>query len=144
MKLGTRGETQRLRGETTMNINLDPMPDRSIDEITILVQAELVKITDEVILAGLKSFLIQPRTEMRDWCWHKPTRNFPIWVIAESQKHDYGVAYSDYGFGPACPWGLIFLSHGDFNADYCWYHTLKDAYTESRLIEEYKESLNSR
>jgi hypothetical protein len=37
--------------------------------------------------------------------------------------------------------GLVFLSHRDFDADYCWYSTLEDAHKDSRLLEEHQEKL---
>ena len=77
--------------------------------------------------------------EMRDWGWMLDVPSFPVWLVAESQKYDYGVVYSDYGFGPEFPWGLIFLSHRNFGADYCWYDKLEVAYKESRLIDEYTD-----
>jgi len=61
-------------------------------------------------------------------------------LSAESSRFDYGIAFSDYGFGPEHPWGLVFSSHSNFDADYCWYPSLEEAYKESRLIEEYEES----
>jgi hypothetical protein len=43
------------------------------------------------------------------------------------------------GFAPEHPWGLIFSSHDNFDADYCWYPSLEEAYKESRLVEEFEE-----
>ena len=121
-----------------MKINLDPMPDRTTEEIQSLVEKQIEKI-DTSITAGLRTFLIQPRLETRDWGWSEPIRAFPVWIIAESKRYDYCLLYSDYGFGPANPWGLGFSSYKGFDADYCWYGSLEDAYKDSRLIEEYDE-----
>jgi hypothetical protein len=115
------------------------VPDRTEEEVRLLVDAELRKIADASIVQGLESFLIEPRVEMRFWQWAKPSVDYPVWVVAESSRYDYGIAFSDYGFAPDHSWGLVFLSHIDFDADYCWYSTLEDAYRESRLIEEYQE-----
>jgi hypothetical protein len=120
-------------------VNLSPVPDRTDEEVRLLVDAELRKIADASIVQGLESFLIEPRVEMRFWQWAKLPVDYPVWVVAESSRYDYGIAFSDYGFAPDQSWGLVFLSHIDFDADYCWYSTLEDAYRESRLIEEYQE-----
>jgi hypothetical protein len=120
-------------------VNLSPVPDRTEEEVRLLVEAELRKIADASIVQGLKLFLIEPRVEMRFWQWAKPPVDYPVWVIAESSRYDYGIAFSDYGFAPDHSWGLVILSHIDFDADYCWYSTLEVAYRESRLIEEYQE-----
>jgi hypothetical protein len=43
--------------------------------------------------------------------------------------------YSDNGFGPEHPWGLVFYSARNFGGDYCWYTALEDAFRESRFLE---------
>jgi hypothetical protein len=115
------------------------MPDRTADEVRVLVDDEMRKIVDPSTTQGLKTFLIDPRSEMRTWAYAKKPADYPVWVIAESSKYDYGIAFSDYGFAPEHCWGLVFLSHRGFDADYCWYPTLEDAYKDSRLLEEYEE-----
>jgi hypothetical protein len=57
-------------------------------------------------------------------------------MIAESKNYDYGIVYCDFGFGPSCPWGLVFLSKNNIGADYCWYAHLEDAFADSRLVDE--------
>ncbi|MCE0522235.1 MAG: hypothetical protein LV480_04925 [Methylacidiphilales bacterium] len=121
-----------------MKINLDPMPARTSEEIHNLVEKQIEKM-EASIITGLRSFLIQPRLESRDWGWSQPIQTFPVWIIAESQQYDYCLLYSDYGFGPVNPWGLGFSSYKGFDADYCWYGSLEAAYRDSRLIEEYDE-----
>jgi len=76
---------------------------------------------------------------MRKWDWHQPYAKYPVWVVAESSRYDYGIIFSDYGFAPERPWGLVFSSHDNFDADYCWYPSLEETYKESRLIEEFQE-----
>lgn len=117
-------------------MNLTRVPDRTADDIRILVESEVRKITDTSTV-----FLIPPRLEMRTWGWAKTPADYPVWIVAESSRYDYGIAFSDYGFAPEHSWGLVFLSHRDFDADYCWYPTLEDAYKDSRLLEEHQEKL---
>ena len=118
-------------------VNLNHVPDRTPDEVSLVVEREMQKITDAGVLQGIRTFLIAPRAEMRMWGWEKTPADFPVWIVAESSRYDYGIAFSDYGFAPEHPWGLVFLSHHDFDADYCWYSTLEDAYKDSRLLEEH-------
>jgi hypothetical protein len=120
-------------------MNLNRVPDRTKDDVHLLVEAEVRKITNADITSGLQTFLVEPRLEMRFWDWEKPHANYPVWIVAESSHYDYGIAFSDYGFAPDCSWGLVFLSHINFNADYCWYPTLEDAYNDSRLLEEHEK-----
>ncbi len=120
-------------------MNLSRVPDRVADEVRVLVESEVRKIANTSIVQGLQTFLIKPRLEMRTWGWGKTPADYPVWIVAESSRYDYGIAFSDYGFAPEHSWGLVFLSHRDFDADYCWYSTLEDAYKDSRLLEEHQE-----
>ena len=99
-------------------MNLSQVPDRNETEIRALVEVELSKITNPEITKGLRTFLIAPRQELRTWDWKKPYAQFPAWVVAESSRYDYGIAFSDYGFAPQSPWGLVFSSKTNFDADY--------------------------
>ena len=120
-------------------MNFSRVPDKTAAEVRLLVEGAAEKITDPDIAKGLRAFLIPPRQELRTWNWHKPYVQYSVWVVAESSQHDYGIVFSDYGFAPECPWGLVFSSHNDFDADYCWYPSLEQAYRESRLREEFEE-----
>jgi hypothetical protein len=122
------------------NMNLNRVPDRAAEQIQLLVENEIKTIADATVVEGIRSFLIVPRLEMRTWDWHAPRTQYPVWMVAESSRYDYGIAFSDYGFAPEHPWGLVFVSHSNFDADYCWYSTLEQAYRESRLIEEFTEN----
>lgn len=121
-------------------MNLAPLPDRTVADVQALIEKELGNIQDPDLLRGLRSFLIEPRIEMRTWDWGKRFQQYPVWVVAESSVYDYGIAFSDYGFAPEHPWGLIFLSQMNFDADYCWLSSLEAAYRDSRLIEEFNDS----
>jgi hypothetical protein len=110
----------------------------------VIVQAEVQKITDASILRGIQTFVVKPRLEMRTWGWGKTPADYPVWIVAESSRYDYGIAFSDYGFAPEHCWGLVFLSHCGFDADYCWFATLEDAYKDSRLLEKYHEQAGGR
>ena len=118
------------------NVNLSRVPDRTADEVCVLVESEMRRIANAGILQGIQTFLIKPRLEMRTWGWAKTPAAYPVWIVAESSRYDYGIAFSDYGFAPEHSWGLVFLSHSDFDADYCWYSTLEDAYTMSDVFFE--------
>jgi hypothetical protein len=72
-------------------MNLNPLPDKTADEIKTLVEAELNKIQETDILNGLRTFLIEPYLEMRVWDWHRPHKEYPVWVVAESSVYDYGI-----------------------------------------------------
>jgi len=120
-------------------MNLSRVPDRTAEDIRLLVEGAVREISDATVTEGLKSFLVAPRREMRTWDWQKPHAQYPVWVVAESSQYDYGIVFSDYGYAPEHPWGLVFSSHDNFDADYCWCPSLEQAYKESRLVEEFEE-----
>jgi hypothetical protein len=120
-------------------MNLSHVPDRTTEQIRSLVESGIGEINDSLIAEGLKTFLIPPRVQMRTWDWQKPYVKYPVWVVAESSQYDYGIVFSDYGFAPEHPGGLVFSSHDNFDADYSWFPTLEKAYRDSRLIEEFQE-----
>lgn len=120
-------------------MNLSHVPDRTEEDIRLLVEGAVRGISNSTVTEGLKSFLVHPRREMRTWDWQQPHTQYPVWVVAESPRYDYGIVFSDYGFAPQRPWGLVFSSHDNFDADYCWYPSLEEAYKESRLVEEFAE-----
>ena len=120
-------------------MNLSNVPDRTPEEIRLLVEGAIGEIRDSLIAEGLRTFLIPPRQQMRTWDWQKPYVKYPVWMVAESSQYDYGIVFSDYGFAPEHPWGLVFPSHDNFDADYGWLPTLEEAYRDSRLIEEFQE-----
>ena len=120
-------------------MNLSPVPDRTAGEVRVLVEGEVRNIADASIVQGIQTFLITPRLEMRTWGWGMAPADYPVWIVAESSRYDYGIAFSDYGFAPEHSWGLVFSLHRDFDADYYWYSTLEAAYRESRLLQEHQE-----
>ncbi len=71
---------------------------------------------------------------MRDWDYKDDTQ-FPCWIIAVDPKSKTAIAYCEFGFGPACPWGLL-NEPSEFSGmgpDYCWYSRLEDAIRQSML-----------
>ena len=123
-----------------MTINLSSQPERSPEAILAITMFEMARFSDPLLAAALQPFLIAPRMEPRTWDWSTEALEFPTWVVAESQRYDYGIVYAENGFGPDSPWGLVFSSHKNFGADYCWYTSLQAAFVDSRLLEEHQES----
>jgi hypothetical protein len=118
-------------------MDTSPPPERTAKEIAGFVTTELAQFSDSGLRSALGGFLIEPRLEIRSWDWSRDPIELPTWVIAESSRYDYGIVYSDRGFGPESPWGLVFSSAKNFGADYCWYSSLQAAFADSRLLEEF-------
>jgi len=119
-----------------MKVDLSPKSSRSPAEVQALISIEIERISEPTLADVIRTFLVPPRMELRTWDWSNDYPQLPTWVVAESQRYDYGIVYSDNGFGPDNPWGLVFSSHTNFGADYCWYSSLESAFLQSRLVEE--------
>jgi hypothetical protein len=107
-------------------MNLSRVLERTAEDIRFLVEGAVREIGDATVTEGLISFLVPLRREMRTWDGQKPHAEYPVWVVAESFQYDYGIVFSDYGLAPEHPWGLVFSSHDNFDADYCWYTSMEE------------------
>lgn len=65
----------------------------------------------------------------RAWDYGAKGVMYPCWTILEHVGSNTGVAYCTDGFGPAYPWGLVFLtgSHMSMGMDCSWYSSLEGA-----------------
>ena len=104
---------------------------RTLENIGRLVDFEMEQITDRVVQDALKAILIYPSPHTRNWDWGKHEEKYPCWMIALHEESDTGIAYSDFGFGPEHPWGLVFLSNPWFGLDSSWFSNLEDAFCDS-------------
>lgn len=112
-----------------------------VDEVAVRVSQSLLRITDERLVAALKKHFVAPRACLLDWDYGHPHPEFPeprypAFVVAEFTDSGTGIAYSEYGFGPVHPWGLIRLAHPRFGMDCGWYATLEAAFRESMAWRE--------
>jgi hypothetical protein len=53
-------------------MNLNRVPDRTVEEIRLLVENEVREVDSPAIAEGIQALLIASRLEMRTWDWHKP------------------------------------------------------------------------
>lgn len=101
------------------------------------VSDQVAKITDLNVAESLKKFLVAPRCEMRDWDYGAPGEQFPCWIIFEHEKSNACIAYCENGFGPATPWGLLFLrgKNRSMGLDCNWSETLEEAFSCTRAYD---------
>jgi hypothetical protein len=92
-------------------VNLSHVPDRTTEEVRVVVEREVQKITNASILQGVQTFLVTPRVEMRTWGWEKTPADYPVWIIAESSRYGYGIAFSEtcFPFAPEFRCGLLLV-----------------------------------
>ena len=103
------------------------------EDIADLTQSELTKITNSDLVGRIQELLVTPYPVQRYWDYGKPGEAFDCWIILEHRPSNTGIAYCEKGFGPAYPWGLIFLTgeHMSIGMDSAWHLSLEWAMRES-------------
>ena len=111
---------------------------RTIREIEKIVQSELFTISLPEIVAAIKPLLVTPTMHLRNWDYGQPGEAYHCWTVLEHPESDTAIVYSDDGFGPTCPWGLVGLSASDkwFGMDSGWFRTLEDAFCDSFAVSD--------
>jgi hypothetical protein len=106
---------------------------RAQADIERLVRAELDLVSDPRVRDQISRLLVGPRRESRPWDYGPGDIAYPCWIILEHPQSNTGIAYCDEGFGPRCPWGLLWLQgdHLSMGMDCSWYANLEDAFRES-------------
>lgn len=105
----------------------------SAEDVATLVSRELATIADIAVREGLRARLIAPTQHLRNWDYGEAGKQFTCWTIAEDPVSDTALVYSECGFGPEAPWGLVFISRPWFGMDSGWFVRLEDAFVESAL-----------
>jgi len=102
-------------------------------EILSLVEAELTRISNPSTVALIRGLLVPPRCEQRPWDYGEPNQTFPCFIVAEHPASNTAFAYCEHGFGPRCPWGLLWRSGEWLNMgmDSSWFTSLEDCVRDS-------------
>lgn len=115
--------------------------EQTIDEkkITELLSVELTRITNRPELAFVSDLLVKPRREVCTWEYGQPNQEFSCWVVLEHASSNTCIAYCEEGFGPSCPWGLMFTNNAvmAMGMDSAWFSTLEEAFKSSMAWEEF-------
>src|SRR5262245_49511978 len=98
------------------------------------VLAELSGVSDVECAHAIRQLLVAPRCEQREWDYGPAGQTHPCWIVLEHRATDTCIAYCERGFGPSCPWGLLFIEGPWLNMgmDYQWYTYLEDAFRQSQ------------
>src|SRR5690606_3956322 len=97
-------------------------------EIEGLVAGGLAKIEQPDRVTLIESRRVTSRREDRPWDYGQPGQTFPRWSVAEQPASNTAIAYCSEGFGPRCPWGLLFIKdHPSIGMDSSWFVSLEDA-----------------
>lgn len=109
---------------------------RTATDIDGLVRAELIRIADSNVRDAISRLLVTPRCEDRGWDYGPSLSTYPCWIVLEHRASGTAIAYCEHGFGPRCPWGLIWLDGGSMGMDSAWFKSLEDAFHESWASED--------
>lgn len=104
-----------------------------VDQISELVERELLQIKDAELASRIRELLVGPYPVERKWDYGGPDECFVCWTFLEHKPSNTGIAFCSDGFGPSYPWGLVFLSgqHMTIGMDCGWFKSLEDAMRES-------------
>lgn len=119
---------------------LDVVQEIMADEESIarILRAQLGEISDSSIRGQIDRLLIPPRRERRAWDYGSEGEAFSCWFVLVHEESNTGIVYCDQGFGPGCPWGLMFLTgtHLSIGPDASWYPSFVDAFVDSMAYSE--------
>ena len=106
---------------------------KNVQEVSVLVDRELQRMTDAKLVGRIRELLVSPYPVERDWDYGAPGEHFTCWTVLEHRASNTGIAFCSKGFGPAYPWGLIFLTgpHTSIGMDSGWFVSLEGAMRES-------------
>ena len=108
----------------------------NIESIETLVKSEMERINNPIVRNELEKILINPIHHLRKWDYGSNGEMFICWTIAIDKNSDTAIVYSDYGFGPETPWGLVSESGLYFGMDTGWFISLMDCFLDSKMANE--------
>lgn len=116
------------------------------DVVSALIREELAGVSDPVLRQHIAGTLIPPRLIDCAWDYHtwgngEPT--YPCWIVASEAnrgevdaKRGVAIVYSEHGFGPRLPWGLIWMPQPEdtqppsMGPDSSWFFTFLEAFED--------------
>jgi len=107
-------------------------------EISGLVESEAKRITDCRVAESIRLLLVTPHPVERLWDYGAADQRFTCWIVLEHAESNTGIAFCSEGFGPAMPWGLVFLSgpYMNIGMDCSWFVSLEDTFRDSMAWQE--------
>ena len=110
----------------------------SQESVTALLELELSALSDMRVVTHIRGLLVSPERQMRPWDYGRPGEEFACWLVLKHAASNTAIAYCEEGFGPAMPWGLLFLSgeHMSMGMDSGWFESFLEAYFDSQVAPE--------
>jgi hypothetical protein len=105
------------------------------DTLKATVARELESVSDTRVLEHIQSVLVEPIPILRHWSYGEGEQRYPCWSVLDHAPSSTGIAYCESGFGPKCPWGLVWLPGNErsklMGDDSAWFPRFLDAYFDS-------------
>lgn len=108
-----------------------------------LLENEMAVIDNSDLQARVKALLIEPVFMRCAWDYGAPDETYPCWkVVGEPAVDTVGIIYCEQGFGPTCPWGLIWMNEAvpSMGKDSGWFRSFREAAAD--LLDLPPSSLN--
>jgi hypothetical protein len=96
-------------------------------DISKLVGCELVGIQDGELAACIQQHLVAPYVVSGRWQYGAPGKTYPCWVVLKDSESGTAVVFSEFGFAPAYPWGIMVLADLRMGMDCDWHVSLEQA-----------------
>ncbi|MEO8139983.1 MAG: hypothetical protein ABI742_10065 [Gemmatimonadota bacterium] len=104
-----------------------------VQVVRALVETELARMPDALLREALRTLLVEPQLQQRDFPEGPPGARYPTWLVAQSRDFPIGLAYSELGFGPSTPWGYVSVNHLSLGDHSQWHATLDGAFKASGI-----------
>ncbi len=93
-----------------------------------LVASEIERISRAGLRALVQSLRVPLHVEYRPWDYGREGQVYPCWIAFAHQPSNTAIAFCSEGFGPAYPWGLLFLTGPrNMGMDSQWFVSVEDA-----------------
>jgi hypothetical protein len=104
------------------------------EQIATLIERDLSSLDDRQAVDRVRSMLIEPiltqcRWEYVGWDAAKTPSVCPCWTVLTNERTRVAIVFSELGFGPRCPWGLISMDEElpSMGQDNGWFPTFHQA-----------------
>src|SRR6266511_270489 len=106
------------------------------EKLSELVKRELAGVSDARVVEHIRGLLVSPNILLREWDYGPPGQQYPCWIVLnDTEGSDTAIGYCEYGFGPRCPWGLLYCGDNPTNQsmgmDSGWFPTFLEAFFDS-------------
>ena len=104
------------------------------------IENELTHVSHETVVDHIRQLLVIPHIVMRQWDYGEPETVYPCWSALEHPNSNTCICYSEHGFGPTYPWGLVNLKGNQnemsMGMDSAWFPCFVETYLDSFVSAE--------